>query len=63
MGLRRLTGLKELRFLDPLAPPAAGVVGKRSFNPRAGSPKRSLISSFRAMRSARCRSYRVKPCV
>jgi hypothetical protein len=58
-----LTGLKELGFLDPPAPPAAGVVGKRSFEPRAGSPKRSIISSFRAMRSARWRSYRVKPCV
>jgi hypothetical protein len=59
-----LDGLEGVGVLGP-AGAARGVrrVGKRSFDPRAGSPKRSIISSFRAMRSARCRSYRVKPCV
>ena len=61
LGLRRLTGLKGRGFLDPLAPPA--VADARRADPRAGRPKRSIISSFCAMRTARRRSYSVKPCV
>ena len=35
----------------------------RRADPRAGRPKRSIISSFCAMRTARRRSYSVRPCV
>jgi hypothetical protein len=65
IGLRRLASAKGLGVLKPQGPPAAeGVVaGERSSDPRAGRPKRRIISSFAATRAARSRSYGVRPCV
>ena len=50
LGLRRLTGLKELGFLDPPAPPAACVVWESGVSTR----ERAVPSGASSHHSGRC---------